>query len=784
MKSLSLKLISSALLATSLSLPSLAGTSWTLGKSTFEVDTLFHAVTGPGISQTSLELSGAAKERIFYTTIDLTNEYADMKVTTANDNASGYAKLSTVCNRKTVPGKKYIAGVNADFFSGSQALGSIVVDGKPVLTSSYARPSWYITDKKKMSIGTVAFKGTATCNNKSHAVAGINGGRNAGCLVLYTNAYGSKYTTNGLGLEVAVEPIEGDAAYVGSLTVKVVSAPSANTVALSATRWALSGNQGTPEEFLKDLKAGDIVNLTFDTTLPVEGNIRDLAGGYPIMLRTGSLLPITASGGYEHVVENHPRTAIGFNSDRTKVIILVCDGRSTLSSGVTVEMLARIMKKLGCSDAMNFDGGGSSEMYSYDFGVVNRPSDGNERSVPDAVWAVSVAPADNTPATIAFEAHTTIEMPRFGSFTPTIYAYNQYGELIDTDFKDFTLSCDSALGDVSADGKSVTITGSGCHALTATYGSCSVKIPVEVSGTVEGKILVFKTIIDNIHPFTVPCGAQIDGKLIPVDGSILTWSSSNPSVASVDENGVVYGQANGTAFITGKSGSYSGSVAVTVEAVNDKYSDLDLTSSLWTLSKSGMNSATHSNDNSDLKVNYNIKTARSANFTLKCDQKLYSRPDYLQIEFTAGEGAVKSLITSFADASGNTYTHEEAFEASKGTETVEVPLLSTISGAAKSPARAANAHPELESIYPLSLVSLRFNVNGNANTGGTIRIKSLKTVYADYGTGTVNDITVEEDAEAPTEYYNLQGIKVNPDNIANGIYIFRRGSKTGKILVH
>lgn len=87
MKITTLNLFATALLLSSISFPALGGTTWTLDKSTFQVDTLYHAATGPGITQTSLILSGAAKERIFYTTIDLNNQYADIKVTTANDNA-------------------------------------------------------------------------------------------------------------------------------------------------------------------------------------------------------------------------------------------------------------------------------------------------------------------------------------------------------------------------------------------------------------------------------------------------------------------------------------------------------------------------------------------------------------------------------------------------------------------------------------------------------------------------------------------------------------------------
>ncbi len=783
MKTKTINLFASTLLIASVSMPAIGGTTWTLDKSTFQVDTLYHAATGPGITQTSLMLSGAAKERIFYTTIDLSNQYADMKVTTANDNASGYATLSSVCKRKTVPGKKYITGVNADFFSGSQALGSAVVDGRPVLSSSSSRPSWYITDQRKMGIGYVQFKGTATCNGDSHAMAAINGGRGSNALVLFTDAYGSSYKTNGLGLEVAVKPIDGAPAFVGHLKVEVLAQPSVNTIALKSDQWALSGNQGTPENFLKNLKPGDIVDLSFDTALPVAGNIRDLAGGYPVMIRNNKLQTITPSGGYEHVVENHPRTCIGYNSDRTKAIILVCDGRSSISSGMTVSMLAHVMKQLGCSDALNYDGGGSTEMYSYDFGIINRPSDGSERAVPDAVWAVSIAPADDTPVKIAFEAHSTVSAPRYGCLTPRIYAYNQYGDLIDTNFQDYTLSCDNSFGEISVDGKSVTLTGEGCHALTATFGSSTVSIPVEVSGAIEGKILVSKTVIDNIHPFIVPCGAEINGEIIPVDGALLSWSSSAPSVASVDENGIVHGISNGEAVITGKNGDYSGSITITVESVTKASEELDLTATNWTLSKSGMNSASHSNDNGNLKINYNIKTARSANFTLKNEQKLYSRPDRICMEFSAGEKAVKSIVVSFKDNNGNTYSEEIAYEASKSNETAEIDILSSIKNQAKVPARIANANPDIETIYPLSLVSIRFNINGTANSGGTVRIKSLKTVYDDFNNSGIKDIITEINPDEPIEYYNLQGMKVNPDNLSGGIYILRQGGRSGKVLI-
>ena len=74
-----------------------------------------------------------------------------------------------------------------------------------------------------------------------------------------------------------------------------------------------------------------------------------------------------------------PRTAIGIRADGT-ILIVVVDGRSSISAGMTLNELADYMVKLNANKAMNFDGGGSSEMV-LNGEVVNVPSDGQERPI-------------------------------------------------------------------------------------------------------------------------------------------------------------------------------------------------------------------------------------------------------------------------------------------------------------------------------------------------------------------------------------------------------------------
>lgn len=74
-----------------------------------------------------------------------------------------------------------------------------------------------------------------------------------------------------------------------------------------------------------------------------------------------------------------PRTAVGVKRDGT-VLLLVVDGRSFSSSGMTLKELAQYFLRLGAINAVNFDGGGSSEMV-VNGSIVNKPSDGRERKV-------------------------------------------------------------------------------------------------------------------------------------------------------------------------------------------------------------------------------------------------------------------------------------------------------------------------------------------------------------------------------------------------------------------
>jgi len=90
----------------------------------------------------------------------------------------------------------------------------------------------------------------------------------------------------------------------------------------------------------------------------------------------------------------HPRSAIGIRPNGS-VILLTVDGRQQNSAGMSLFELAKIMKWLGCTSAINLDGGGSTTLWVHGYGengVVNYPSDNKkwdhegERKVANVIF--------------------------------------------------------------------------------------------------------------------------------------------------------------------------------------------------------------------------------------------------------------------------------------------------------------------------------------------------------------------------------------------------------------
>ncbi|MCL4522380.1 MAG: phosphodiester glycosidase family protein [Acidobacteria bacterium] len=141
------------------------------------------------------------------------------------------------------------------------------------------------------------------------------------------------------------------------------------------------------------LRAGEKVKLRIRVRINGQ-KIRDVVAGFPILVQEGR--KHIAGSPSKSLSKRHPRTAFCYNPQ--KIIFAVVDGRQPqLSVGMTLEELADLMVELGCTTAMNSDGGGSSVMAVLEdtkgaqpaapLRIVNSPSDSQERGRGNA-WII------------------------------------------------------------------------------------------------------------------------------------------------------------------------------------------------------------------------------------------------------------------------------------------------------------------------------------------------------------------------------------------------------------
>ena len=128
-----------------------------------------------------------------------------------------------------------------------------------------------------------------------------------------------------------------------------------------------------------------------------KGEIQEAVGGSMWLVRDGKIVVNATDNYYTGRVS---RTCVGITYDG-QVVLMVLDGRQEpFSAGGSAIEIAQIMQDAGCVAAMNLDGGGSSTFAAKGEGsetisVVNRPSDGYERSVSSTLVVVSTAKPSN-----------------------------------------------------------------------------------------------------------------------------------------------------------------------------------------------------------------------------------------------------------------------------------------------------------------------------------------------------------------------------------------------------
>jgi hypothetical protein len=300
-----------------------------------------------------------------------------------------------------------IAGVNGDLNDWpARPTHQYVSNGMPIQTSTPPGVSLgFRQDKHGATINRATLKITATnvAAKTSFAVSSWNTGLPTTDQVVGYSWYGGKYdkpqanqcsvrlSAPGMvrwnaGKDGAGRDYTVDAVRCSTSTPLPVT--STSTVVLSSK---LIGKGGT---WIKSLKVGATVHVGWSDGTP--GAV-DVVSGSADILENG-VIQYAANCNDDLCLKN-PRTAVGITASGG-VIIMVVDGRSSGSNGLTLYQLGKEMKALGAVNAVNLDGGGSATMWIKGMGIVNHPTDSTgERPVSNALVILPRAnPSEPIPA--------------------------------------------------------------------------------------------------------------------------------------------------------------------------------------------------------------------------------------------------------------------------------------------------------------------------------------------------------------------------------------------------
>lgn len=272
-----------------------------------------------------------------------------------------------------------IAGLNAGFFAmNGNPLGVLIDRGKVICSPIYSRSSFGIYQQKRTIFGNPEFSGRIRVPGGELEVHSLNEKREDGKLVVYTPEFGESTRTSSDGLEIAVSG--GKVVEVGGSDLEIPS----DGIVIAA--------HGRRPALLASVSEGD--EITFDWGVTPPWNLCDVAiGGGPRLLKDGQLDVNSREERFDKNFSGQraPRSAFGATASG-RMIFLAVDGRHPPANcGVSLQETAQIMRQLGCAQAVNLDGGGSTTMVLRDR-VLNAPSDGVEREVSTAIL---ILPADS-----------------------------------------------------------------------------------------------------------------------------------------------------------------------------------------------------------------------------------------------------------------------------------------------------------------------------------------------------------------------------------------------------
>ncbi|HUR22766.1 MAG TPA: phosphodiester glycosidase family protein [Acidimicrobiales bacterium] len=304
--------------------------------------------------------------------------------------AAGPETTSSMCARV-----RCVVAVNGDFAGpGGAVVGGMIVRGE--LVATFGMPLWQLNfdaaGKATIHDGFDVGVQVTTPDGQSMAVQRVNRPLVGEGVNLYSRRWGPSTLTGADTVEAVLGLATADVLPAGVTPVRTVTLRSGGNSPIGPGQVVLAGRGAGAQALSAFAQRAARGGASLVVRTPAEQSI----GAAPHLLSGGRLAFAPDEIG-SFMQDRHPRTMVGFTGTGATLLVTV-DGRQRASTGMSLGEAAGFMAGLGATDAVNFDGGGSTTFVTRG-AVRNVPSDGGERRVVSAL--AFVAPGDAAPVPAA-----------------------------------------------------------------------------------------------------------------------------------------------------------------------------------------------------------------------------------------------------------------------------------------------------------------------------------------------------------------------------------------------
>jgi len=532
--------------------------------------------------------------------IDLNDPYTQVISSKALETVNAMETIGKQADREILKGNNVVAGINADMYhmSTGMPLGIMIKDGELITShgpderSGAYRASFFVDGGNVPSIAPLHAEGRLSVNESVHEVDLFN--RNQGvmdALVLHTSDitrnHKLTHTEAGMAGNAAFALIRVDnfnGVYPGQeYTGYIEEVYTKDGFEIPGNYVALAG-YGTKKAEVESLSIGDevsfVYNLYVDQDTTPNNDITASIASNTWLVRDGQALTLDDMPDKSaFTTAPNARTAIGIKEDGSVVVVTADKPSSTFSDSIGTNLpdLAKYMKDAGSVNAVNLDGGGSTEMIVRKAGssspvTVNHPSDGNSRVVTNSLLFVNTAAKTGVVGNVVVDKNISIY--KGSSYHFSYRVTDEFGNPINDSTGNVQWS--ATTGSIDENGRFTAPQESGSGEVTATINGAtgSAKVTAvdsfaSIQFTANTSVVMQK---NETRQFDF-IALDSTGSNVVIDPSLAEWSLSG-DIGTVSKEGVVtatvdHGAGTLTATIGGQTVTLSISVGLKEQIIDD-----------------------------------------------------------------------------------------------------------------------------------------------------------------------------------------------------------------------